>query len=230
MILLALLLLLFAQPLLPQQPFASRCAACHGENARGTAKAPGLAMNPRVAEQSVEQLRGYLERGNPGAGMPAFGDLPAGELTSLGRYLRRINADTILMPVAAAEPTAKVTWGAPQPGDWLTYNGSDSGNRYSALDQIRTTNVSSLKLKWVFPIPYFGLETTHAGRIRRALCHRPEPGVRHRREHRQSAVALFTSPKPGAGGRCKARHQPRRCHSRRQGLLRDRQRPPAGQP
>lgn len=160
MILLALLLLLFAQPLLPQQPFASRCASCHGEDARGTAKAPGLAMNPRVAEQSVEQLRGYLEHGNPGAGMPAFGDLPAGELTSLGRYLRRINADTILMPVAAAESTARITWGAPQPGDWLTYNGSDSGNRYSALDQIRTTNVSSLKLKWVFPIPYFGLETT----------------------------------------------------------------------
>jgi alcohol dehydrogenase (cytochrome c) len=160
MIVLALLLVLFVQPLFPQQPFASRCAPCHGDDARGTAKAPGLAMNPRVAEQSVEQLRGYLERGNSGAGMPAFGDLPDDELTSLVRYLRRINADTILMPVATAEPTAKVTWGAPQPGDWLTYNGSESGNRYSALDQIRTTNVSSLKLKWVFPIPYFGLETT----------------------------------------------------------------------
>ncbi len=107
MILLALLLLLFAQPLLPQQPFASRCASCHGEDARGTAKAPGLAMNPRVAEQSVEQLRAYLEHGNPAAGMPAFADLPAADLTSLVRYLRHINADTILMPVAAAEPPAR---------------------------------------------------------------------------------------------------------------------------
>ena len=33
-------------------------------------------MNSRVAAQSVEQLREYLQRGNPGAGMPAFTDLP----------------------------------------------------------------------------------------------------------------------------------------------------------
>jgi glucose dehydrogenase len=54
----------------------------------------------------------------------------------------------------------KITWGAPQPGDWLTYNGNDSGNRYSPLRQIDTSNVASLKLKWVFPLSYFGLETT----------------------------------------------------------------------
>src|ERR1035437_7530569 len=54
----------------------------------------------------------------------------------------------------------KITWGAPQPGDWLTYNGNKSANRYSPLKQITTANVSALKLKWVFPIPYFGLEVT----------------------------------------------------------------------
>ena len=70
----ALLVFLLAQSLSAQQLFASRCAACHGEEARGTAKGPGLAMNPRVAEQSAEQLRAYLERGNPGAGMPSFAD------------------------------------------------------------------------------------------------------------------------------------------------------------
>jgi cytochrome c553 len=159
-IVLTLLLLLLAGPLLSQQPFTNHCAACHGEDARGTAKGPGLAMNPRVAEQSIEQLRTYLERGNPAAGMPSFADLTTDELASLVRYLRRINADTILVPVAAPGSTTKVSWGPPQPGDWLTYNGSESGNRYSPLDQIRTSNVSSLKLKWVFPIAYFGLETT----------------------------------------------------------------------
>src|ERR1035438_1693716 len=159
MIVLALLLLLLAEPLLPQQPFTSRCAACHGEDARGTAKAPGLAMNPRVAEQSIEQLRSYLQRGNPGAGMPSFADVPADEFASLVRYLRRINADTILVPVTEPASAPKIAWGPPQPGDWITYNGNDSGNRYSPLDQIRASNVSSLKLKWVFPISYFGLET-----------------------------------------------------------------------
>lgn len=160
MILLALLLFLSAQELRPQQLFANHCAACHGEDARGTSKGPGLAMNPRVAEQSAGQLRAYLERGNIGAGMPSFADLPADELVSLATYLRRLNAETIVGPVSAAEPTRKITWGAPQPGDWLTYNGNESGNRYSPLQQINTANVSSLKLKWVFPIPYFGVEAT----------------------------------------------------------------------
>ncbi|HTS63708.1 MAG TPA: PQQ-binding-like beta-propeller repeat protein [Candidatus Acidoferrales bacterium] len=154
-----LFLLLLAPPLsVAQQVFASRCAGCHGEDARGTAQAPGLAMNPRVAAQSADQLRAYLERGNPAAGMPSFADLPKADLTALAAHLRRINNDTILMP--PAEPGRKIAWGPPQPGDWLTYNGSDSGNRYSPLQQIDTSNVSSLKLKWVFPIDYFGLETT----------------------------------------------------------------------
>lgn len=65
----------------------------------------------------------------------------------------------------------------PQPGDWLTYNGRLSGNRYSDLDQINTANAGNLRLKWVFAAPlwkqflpntpyfaenmqYFGLEVT----------------------------------------------------------------------
>src|SRR5271170_3473948 len=118
-IVIALLLLLSAQQLFPQQLFADHCAACHGQDARGTAKGPGLAMNSRVAEQSAEQL--HLEHGNAGAGMPSFSDLSADDLASLAKYPRRINADTIVGPVTAMEPTRKITWGAPQPGDWLTY-------------------------------------------------------------------------------------------------------------
>ena len=157
-------MLFTARPLFPQQVFTNQvftnqCAACHGEDARGTAKGPGLAMNPRVAEQSAEQLRAYLEHGNPGAGMPSFAGLPREDLTTLAGYLRRINVETIVGPVAATE-SRKITWGAPQSGDWLTYNGNDSANRYSPLKQINTANVASLKLKWVFPISYFGLETT----------------------------------------------------------------------
>ncbi len=146
-----------AQQLPPQQLFANRCGSCHGEEARGSAKGPGLAMNPRVAEQSVAQLRAYLELGNPGAGMPAFADVPAEELMTLARNLRRINVETIIPP---ADSTRKITWGPPQRGDWLTYNGNDSANRYSPLRQITTENVSALQLKWVYPISYFGLEVT----------------------------------------------------------------------
>ena len=37
--------------------------------------------------------------------------------------------------------------------DWTSYNGSYTGNRYSALEQINTANVKQLAPKWVFPIP-----------------------------------------------------------------------------
>jgi PQQ-dependent dehydrogenase (methanol/ethanol family) len=64
----------------------------------------------------------------------------------------------------------------PKAGDWLTYNGKLSGNRYSDLKQVNTANVNKLGLKWTFSIPlwsqflpdtpyyrenmrYFGLET-----------------------------------------------------------------------
>ncbi len=152
------LLLLIATQLAGQTLFVRHCAPCHGDDARGTAQGPGLALNPRVAEQSPAQLLAYLQHGNPAAGMPSFGALPAANLASLTQYLRRINMETIIPPPAAA--VRKLTWAAPQPGAWLTYNGNLSGNRYSTLRQINTTNVSRLKLKWVFPIPYFGLEVT----------------------------------------------------------------------
>jgi PQQ-dependent dehydrogenase (methanol/ethanol family) len=143
-----------------QEVFASHCTGCHGEEARGTGKGPALAMNPRVAEQSADQLREYLQHGNPAAGMPAFADLPARDLQTLARFLKHLNNETFIGTVPSSQPVRKITWGPPQPGDWLTYNGSYSSNRYSPLDQIATTNVSSLKLKWVFPISNFGLEVT----------------------------------------------------------------------
>jgi glucose dehydrogenase len=153
-------LLLFLQQLAPQQLFNRNCASCHGEDARGTAKGPGLAMNPRIAGQSVEQLRAFLVSGNPSAGMPSFSDLPNSSLIALAKYLRGLNLKTITAPVNPAELPRKTDWPAPQPGDWLTYNGNDSGNRYSPIQQINTTNVSQLKLKWIFPLSYFGLEVT----------------------------------------------------------------------
>jgi alcohol dehydrogenase (cytochrome c) len=144
-----LLLGLSAQPAPAPPVFTARCTICHGDEARGTAQAPGLVMNPRVATQSVEQLRAYLERGNPGAGMPAFVDLPADDLLALAQYLRRINVETIIPPPAAG-PARTVAWGPPQPGDWRTYNGSDSANRYSPLTQITRANVIQFGMKVQF--------------------------------------------------------------------------------
>lgn len=148
----------FALPLLAQPPQFSRCAPCHGADAHGTAQGPGLAANPRIAVQTLDQLTAYIQHGNPAAGMPAFSSVPAADVTAVARYLLRLNKDTVVVPTAAAP--RRISWSAPRPGDWRTYNGSDSGNRYSPFDQINTENVAKLRVKWVFPLSYFGLETT----------------------------------------------------------------------
>jgi mono/diheme cytochrome c family protein len=71
------------QQLRSQQLFGENCAGCHGDEGRGSAKGPALAMNQRVAEQSTGQLGAYLERGNIAAGMPSFSDLSADDRTAL---------------------------------------------------------------------------------------------------------------------------------------------------
>ena len=160
MITFALLLFLSPQQSPSPQLFTSRCAACHGEDARGTAKGPGLAMNPRVAEQSAEQLRAYLERGNPGAGMPSFADLPAAR-SAVARQIPaphqcghdhgpdRHGSRPARSPGARLSPaTGSLTTAMTRP--IATVRSNRSPPRTSA----------SLKLKWVFPIPYFGLEVT----------------------------------------------------------------------
>lgn len=42
---------------------------------------------------------------------------------------------------------------SPDPRSWLTYSGDYTGRRHSSLDEIRTTNVSKLAAKWIFPVP-----------------------------------------------------------------------------
>lgn len=135
--------------------FKARCAGCHGADARGTGKGPGLAGNPQLSGQSVDQLREIVRQGFPNSGMPAF-DLPLDVLDAVAGYVRTLNAGVTVGPADGM----RVTWGKPQPGDWLTYNGNLSANRYSELKQIHGGNVGGLHLQWVFPIPTFGLEVT----------------------------------------------------------------------
>jgi len=41
----------------------------------------------------------------------------------------------------------------PKPGDWLTFNGNLSANRYSSLSQVNRGNVNQLSVKWIFTVP-----------------------------------------------------------------------------
>jgi len=135
--------------------FREKCAECHGADARGSGKGPGLEGNPRLSGQTAAQLREIVRAGFPSAGMPPF-DLPAADLDAVADYVRRLNAGATVKSAAGK----RLTWAKPQPGDWLTYNGNTSANRYSELKQITRANVAALRLQWVFPMTNYGLETT----------------------------------------------------------------------
>ncbi len=155
-----LLLALLAVPLLcaadGKQSFERRCAPCHGADARGGGRGPGLAANPHLNGLSASQLQSIIQHGFPASGMPAF-NLPQDELEAISSYVLSLPKAA----VSTAAPSGKeIAWHDSQPGDWLTYNGKLTANRFSELKQINTANVANLKLKWIFPINYFGLEVT----------------------------------------------------------------------
>ena len=102
-----------------------------------------------------------------------------GELQNLIAYLSGLRGVQPGTVAARSGANGGVTFERilhPKPGEWVTYNGNLSGNRYSDLKQINAANVGKLVLKWTFSIPlwsqflpdtpyyrenmrYFGLET-----------------------------------------------------------------------
>jgi PQQ-dependent dehydrogenase (methanol/ethanol family) len=93
--------------------------------------------------------------------MPALHATPT-EQRDLVAWLSRLGGVTA-GPAAGAATTQSAEFESlvhPKTGDWPTYYGSLSGNRYSALDQINLRNASQLQLRWIYPIQYQPLETT----------------------------------------------------------------------
>ena len=87
-----------------QQLYASQCAGCHGADAHGTDRGPGLAASKSVRARPFSQLRTFIRRGAPAAGMPGF-DLPPGQLDALTALLLSLNApaaDSVAVGDAAA--------------------------------------------------------------------------------------------------------------------------------
>ena len=93
--------------------------------------------------------------------------LPAGQMDNLVAYLGTL---TGIEPGPLSQRNPIATPGAnaiefegilhPKPGNWPSYNGLLSANRYSPLTGISKANVSSLLLKWIAPMPQLGLEAT----------------------------------------------------------------------
>jgi len=78
----------------------------------------------------------------------------AADLRNLLAYLASSHPESPAQ--AAADLPGATDWSRiahPQPGDWPTYHGLLSGNRYSTLDQITPRNIAQLAPRWIFPIP-----------------------------------------------------------------------------
>jgi PQQ-dependent dehydrogenase (methanol/ethanol family) len=97
--------------------------------------------------------------------MPPVNGSPE-QVQNLSAYLSQlagINPGSLPAPNAHTSQPQDVEFSRilnPRPGDWPTYNGKLEGNRYSGLKQINASNVKDLALKWIFPMPHFGLEST----------------------------------------------------------------------
>ena len=200
--------LVFLTPLLPAQPqagsartFATQCSTCHGADATGTDRAPGIL--PFVSSHSSQELSALVRTGRADRGMPKF-DLNDSELQALNDFLRGLGSGapraatggaggrggrggpfqprpaqlklqdgrtldgtlTSSTPFSATVATADgkvhllsrsgetyVERPLEPKRDWLSYDGSPSGNRYSSLEQINAGNVNRLAAAWIFPVP-----------------------------------------------------------------------------
>jgi len=72
-----------------EKVYRQRCAACHGDDARGTPKAPDLAA-PDVQAQSDGALFWKITSGNTHAGMPTFSFLPELQRWQLVLHVRAL--------------------------------------------------------------------------------------------------------------------------------------------
>ena len=88
----------------------------------------------------------------PGSLMPAV-QATEEEYRNLIAFLRTASERKLAQPIPVALPDA-VSWNAiahPAAGEWPTYHGNLSGNRYSELAEINRANVGKLTTVWSFP-------------------------------------------------------------------------------
>ncbi len=127
----------------------------------------GLAKNESNYDLQLEDLTGHLhlllksdiaqETQEPGSIMPATRATPA-QAQDLVAYLTRLT--TTAQPLTpgrtqSSGPSDDFPFDAvmtPRPGDWPTYHGTLTGNRYSLLREIDTANVRRVAPRWMFPI------------------------------------------------------------------------------
>ena len=131
----------------------------NGQTLRGIAKNEStfdlqlLAIDGKLHLLSKDQVAEIVHEKSL---MPKVDATPE-DIRNLVAYLSRLTSDPAAKStLAAGELGAGVPFAdvaRPKAGTWPTYDGNQSGNRFSPLDQINTGNVERLAPKWMFPIP-----------------------------------------------------------------------------
>ena len=147
--------------------FAGRCSSCHGAQGSG-ASAPNLLQAALTRGNSDWALYKVIQKGIPGGGMPAH-DLADRELWQLVTAITELRKRFATAPDSGA-PVAEIQAvsaeqllaAASDSGNWLMYHGSYAGWRHSRLRQVDTSNVSDLRVVWIYQTEHdFGrFETT----------------------------------------------------------------------
>jgi alcohol dehydrogenase (cytochrome c) len=142
--------------------FRTRCALCHGGDARG-GSGPDLRRGRFDHGDGDWQLFRVVSRGIPGTAMQAQ-PLSERETWQVLAFVRSLAADA-----KRPESTPAVTWPAPvtddrlrraelEPASWLTYSGGYRSQRHSRLRQVNRANVKQLQLRWALQLPDTGKE------------------------------------------------------------------------
>jgi len=122
-----------------RKQFQSRCALCHGGDARGGERGPNI-VEGQARNRSVQELRTIIRNGVPGSGMPAF-KLPAGEEADLIAFVHSLSAPAAEGLISGDVRAGKAFfWGKGHCGDCHTIwgRGGLMGPDLSAIGRQRT--------------------------------------------------------------------------------------------
>jgi alcohol dehydrogenase (cytochrome c) len=94
----------------------------------------------------------------------ACGSLPRYPLTRVGVPFSSLNESMrgSAPPAADGVTGERIARARAEPQNWLTYYGAYDAQRFSALEQVNTTNVANLKVAWAFQAGVVGLLATPA--------------------------------------------------------------------
>ena len=141
--------------------YRERCASCHGPDGAGGPAAPALIGRTFNHGESDWAVYRTIRDGVANTAMQPTAMLAENQRWQVISFLRYIdvphNADQLASTATAGKnlnvPYEELEALDRPAADWLTYSGSYSSIRHSALSQVDVTNVNRLAVKWIHQFP-----------------------------------------------------------------------------